>query len=83
MNTLPYDDILQAVADCTADLDKSSEINNALLQRLFAPMDKLQDIRENRAKAAAAYEGTHRRAEEQTRGSVGATMPEFDYESHD
>ena len=83
MNTLPYDDILQAVAECQADLDKSESINNAMYQRMFAPVDKLQGIRDSRAKAEAAYEGSHRRASEQNKGAIGVTLPEFDYASHD
>lgn len=83
MNTLPYDDILQAVAECQADLDKSESINNAMYQRMFAPVDKLQSIRDNRAKAEAAYEGMHRRAFETIKGVMDAHMPGVCYASHD
>lgn len=83
MNQLPYDDILQAVAECQADLDKSESINNAMFQRLLAPVDKLQAMRQERIKAAASYEGSHRRISEQVKGEVGVIMPEFDYEAHD
>lgn len=83
MSDLPYDDILQAVAECVADLDRADEISNGMLGRLFAPMERLQDLQATRAKRADEYAGTHRRAFETVKGSVTAELPEPQHETHD
>ena len=81
MDTLPYEEILQAVAGCVADLDRSEEISNGMLARLFAPMDRLEDIQATRAKRADEYAGQHRRASEQVKGHIATTLPGVKHES--
>jgi hypothetical protein len=80
---LPYDAILQAITECVSDLDKSESINGAFIQRMFAPVDKMQDQRDTRAKKAEAYSGTYRRAFESVKGEVEVQTPMPIYATHD
>lgn len=75
MSGLPYDEILKAVAECVADLDRADEISDGMLARLFAPMDRFEDIQATRAKRADEYAGRPRRAIDQIKGKVTAELP--------
>lgn len=75
MDKLPYEEILQAINECTEDLDRAESMATNKAQVLIAHLDRVHDMRATRAKRAGEYMGVHRRGNEQVKGAVAVTLP--------
>jgi len=80
---LPLEDILQAIAECTKDLDRADQAHDACMQSMTATITAAQEQRALREAKASEFKGVHRRSIEQIKGRVDVIAPRVHYETND